>query len=530
MNSGQTRETMANWTSLVFCILLTTTTLAQDIASNYGAKRDPFLPMQSGVELIDAEDKIFKSISKPDKLDNNINSLFSENGPIITPDGKTLFFSRSHHPDNVGGMDDDEDIWYSDWDEANNSWDDPKPMGYKLNNRGPNFINSVSIENGTQYLILGNVYDGPVKHSKMHSGLSFSKKTKKGWSYPESFEIEGFYNYDESADFTVSPDGKYLITSVDRDDSKGMRDLYVSFRVAENKWSVPFNLKSINTEFEESAPFLLDGEYLFFATDGRDGYGRSDIYVTRRLDSSWENWTEPINLGSRINDERDNEYFYYSKIKNKAFVTMGLHGNDTDIYELEIDLTEIQSTFEEVDACSSRTNFGLIEEMPSEKLQSNNCMAFDASEAGNDYEEPMKYMWYFGDYQIDYGMNVTHCYDQPGQYKVSMTAINKETYENHHQQIEKTVDILPEINLVLDVENEGRLEENLSYSAQLSFENSEFTDISYSWDFGDGEFGCGQYSNHEYRLPGEYKVRALVAFDIDGEMHRLMKEFVIVII
>jgi len=46
--------------------------------------------------------------------------------------------------------------------------------------------------------------------------------------------------------------------SVERDDSRGGRDLYVSFMKDDSVWTEPKNLGDIvNTAGEETAPFLL---------------------------------------------------------------------------------------------------------------------------------------------------------------------------------------------------------------------------------------------------------------------------------
>src|SRR5688572_27179382 len=51
-------------------------------------------------------------------LDKNVNSEYDELHPVLSPDGKTLYFSRKNHPGNVGGTKDEEDIWYSELDAA----------------------------------------------------------------------------------------------------------------------------------------------------------------------------------------------------------------------------------------------------------------------------------------------------------------------------------------------------------------------------------------------------------------------------
>ena len=72
-------------------------------------------------------------------LNDKVNSRFVESGPILTKDGKRLYFSRYGHPDNSGGAE-DMDIWFSEFDNATQSWSEATNLGEPLNNEGPNFL------------------------------------------------------------------------------------------------------------------------------------------------------------------------------------------------------------------------------------------------------------------------------------------------------------------------------------------------------------------------------------------------------
>jgi hypothetical protein len=46
-------------------------------------------------------------------------------------------------------------------------------------------------------------------------------------------------------------------------------------------------------------PYLAaDGETLYFSSDRPGGLGDNDIWMTKRLDSTWQKWSDPVNLGS----------------------------------------------------------------------------------------------------------------------------------------------------------------------------------------------------------------------------------------
>ncbi len=269
------------------------------------------------------------------RLSPAVNSDVSEFRPLISPDGKTLFFSRSNHPGNVGGKEDDEDIWYSELDENTGEWQEARNIGPVLNNKGPNYISSITPDGNSILLLLGNEY---LPNGKMKAGLSVSRKTESGWSQPEALQVDNLYNYNEKANFYMANNRKTLLMSIEREDSYGDRDLYASFEKPDGGWSEPVNLGSnVNTASEESAPFLAaDDETLYFSSDGFAGFGGTDIYVTRRLDDSWKNWSEPENLGPDINSENDDEFFNIPASGEYAYYSRGVGTDNMDIFKLEL--------------------------------------------------------------------------------------------------------------------------------------------------------------------------------------------------
>ena len=67
----------------------------------------------------------------------------------------------------------------------------------------------------------------------------------------------------------------------------------------------------INTAGEEEGPYLMpDKKTLFFTSNGHSGYGKKDVFMTRRLDNSWQSWTDPENLGPIINTEVDDMFLF----------------------------------------------------------------------------------------------------------------------------------------------------------------------------------------------------------------------------
>jgi outer membrane protein OmpA-like peptidoglycan-associated protein len=282
------------------------------------------------------ESDLLKANMVLNKLDKTVNSIYPEFGPLLSPDGKILYFSRRYDPKNMGGREDVEDIWYSELDTTTHHWKEAQNMGIPLNNKEPNFINSISPDGNT--VLLGNSY---YKDGTMDDGVSVSHRTSTGWTFPERLDIEDDRNDNDKANFFLSSSQRVLLMSVERKgDTKGDRDLYVSFPKNDSVWTIPMNLGStINTSGTEAAPFLAaDDRTLYFTSDGMGGYGGSDIYVTRRQDDSWRKWSEPENLGPVINTPYDESYFSLSASGDKVYFTSsaGPGQANTDMYTLSL--------------------------------------------------------------------------------------------------------------------------------------------------------------------------------------------------
>jgi outer membrane protein OmpA-like peptidoglycan-associated protein len=130
--------------------------------------------------------------------------------------------------------------------------------------------------------------------------------------------------------------------SVEREDSYGDRDLYVSFMQEDSVWSEPLNLGDIiNTASEESAPFLAaDDKTLYFSSNGFSGYGGNDIYASTRLDDTWTNWSDPENLGPDINSTQEDLFFNIPASSEYAYYSRGVSETNTDIYRVKLPLVK----------------------------------------------------------------------------------------------------------------------------------------------------------------------------------------------
>lgn len=259
-------------------------------------------------------------------LPKAINSPYDEVLPVISSDGKTLYFDRKNHPQNIRNINPQksqsikDNIWASTFSE--NGWEEAVRLPPPLNNAHHNYVCSVSADGNS--LLLGNTY---LPNGSVSGGISISRKTAAGWSFPEKVHIQDYENLNDYSEFSLSSNGKILLLAIETKKSFGDRDIYVSFKQASGSWSKPKNLgENINTAATELTPFLAaDGRTLYFSSLGYSGYGSADMYVSRRLDESWVRWSEPKNLGKPFNSpdwdasytlDAAGNYAYFVSYKN----------------------------------------------------------------------------------------------------------------------------------------------------------------------------------------------------------------------
>ena len=237
-----------------------------------------------------------------------INSQYSDINPVVSADGKTLYFIRSNHPENFNGQNgESQDIWMSEKD-ADNNWKPAVHLDKNLNRQQFNTVFNVS--NSGNRLLIGGSY---VNNVFWGLGFSFVDRKNGQWGDPYELSIKNFDKMCEgfSASADMLNDNTLILAFSEEEDSK-LNDLYISRQLANGKWSQPVPLgKSINTpNYDESTPFMAaDGVTLYFSSNRPGGYGQNDIYLTRRLDDTWLNWSPPINLGPQINTEQWDGYY-----------------------------------------------------------------------------------------------------------------------------------------------------------------------------------------------------------------------------
>ncbi len=265
------------------------------------------------------------------RLPGYINSAHIETGPLIAPDGKTIYFSRQHYPICNSVLFGYEDIWYSTFNDTTNMWNRPVNIGPPIVISYPNSLNILRISPDT--ILFSVEYKS---NGKVTDGIAMSTRQGNEWTFPQAVGID-FQTSSGDDNVFLTPHRKVILTSGQRDDSFGGLDIYVTLFHPDGKTETK-NLGSvINTGEDETSPFLADdNKTLYFASKGHTGFGGYDIFVSQRLDDTWQNWSEPVNLGPSVNTDKDEEFFKLSVSGQYAYFSRQVSHRNTDIFQISM--------------------------------------------------------------------------------------------------------------------------------------------------------------------------------------------------
>tara|TARA_B100000508_G_scaffold140085_1_gene139996 strand:- start:89027 stop:91081 length:2055 start_codon:yes stop_codon:yes gene_type:complete len=271
---------------------------------------------------------------KPTKLSLNVNTTgMAELNPQITGDGQALFFTRKYEV----AKDDTDDKAMVALKGKNGEWEKAIILPSPINKSG---ISTSTVSPGIDG---SRIYINGMRGAQSDKyGISMSTIEGGKFTYPEPYEIKKWTNKASSRTRKLSNDEQILICAFNDGESNGQLDLYVSFReekLLRTIFTEPINLGPIiNTGASENFGFLAaDNKTLYFSSSGHHGYGSSDIFMAKRLDDTWTNWSEPVNMGPIINSLDWDGYFSTDAEGKLGFIAGTRDGQDfSDVYQVPL--------------------------------------------------------------------------------------------------------------------------------------------------------------------------------------------------
>jgi outer membrane protein OmpA-like peptidoglycan-associated protein len=255
-------------------------------------------------------------------LGSGINTADGEYNPVVSADGRKIYFARDCGECNGG-----EEVFVSSKDD-NGNWRIASRFGEPLISRGQEIPLGISSDGNTM-TVYGN-YAG----SLGRGDIFFVEKSSEGWGelqhYPSPLNSGDF---ESNARYTA--DGITILFISDRPGGigdyhqkntffngnyAGNTDIYVYVFSPEGRSEVINLGPVVNTPFSEYSPYLHpDGKTLYFSSNGHAGLGGLDVFkVTRLHENSWTAWSEPVNLGKEVNTSSD-DWGYQATAGDKAY-------------------------------------------------------------------------------------------------------------------------------------------------------------------------------------------------------------------
>ena len=251
------------------------------------------------------------------------------------------------------------------------------------------------------------------KNFKNHSGIFIADLSET-----QLLSIRPFKYNDTQFDVgqpSISKDGKRLFFASDKPGGLGGSDIYYCDFV-NGDWSEPVNLgPRVNSPQSENYPYIHPSGKLYFTSNRPGGVGNLDVYFTYLINGVWE---EPFILPEPINSSADDFAFVAEEDLQKGYFASNRSKED-DIYEF------VSNIIRKASCDTIQENYYCY------RFTEENALKYDSL--------PFRYEWKFGDGNKATGPVVEHCFDAPGTYTVQLDVTNLITKEVTYNEKSETV-------------------------------------------------------------------------------------------
>ena len=218
-----------------------------------------------------------------------------------------------------------------------------KEFGGDINTKYHESTVSFTPKGDVMYFTRNNYFKGKFKKDDNNTNrLKIYKATKESDNTWGPIESIHFNSDDYSvAHPSVNINGTKLYFASDMPGTYGNSDIFVADIKPDGSLGEPINLgSSINTEAQETFPFINEVGDLYFSSNGFAGLGGLDIFVIRDFEKKFEN-KQPLvleNLAKPINGPKDDFGYYENLTTKEGFFTSNRDGGkgDDDIYTFNL--------------------------------------------------------------------------------------------------------------------------------------------------------------------------------------------------
>lgn len=269
----------------------------------------------------------------PINKQTTFSSKEEDSNPLPFNDGNSIYYNRLY----IDGTGENatvtsQDAWYA--TKGEDGWEKPYRLLKEDDLLGENLI--VGTNNAGTRIYVFNAL--PEKDTLVRKLFYLDKAEEKyKWSDPVEVKIPGLKFGSGFLHFYVNNEETAILISKTPKGKDKDTDLFVSLNDTNGNWSSIIDLGStINTNRLEVGSFLTnDLTTLYFSSEGHGGFGAADIFVSMRLDDSWQKWSKPMNLGEPINSAEYDASFTIANV-NEVYFTSDRASQHSNIYQCTI--------------------------------------------------------------------------------------------------------------------------------------------------------------------------------------------------
>jgi peptidoglycan-associated lipoprotein len=232
--------------------------------------------------------------------------------------GDEFIFSSSRKEATGSGLydktgDDFMDLFVAERDKKK-KWGTPTPLNNTVNTPSHEGVSSFNKDFDEMYYTYCK-YDNDERFA---CDILMAKRSGSGFADPVNLNL-----IDRTADDSskvghpfITNDGKYLLFASDMPGGKGGKDIwYVTYDKKNESWSKPTNLSAVNSNGDDVFPYVAADGTLYFASNGRGGFGGLDIF---KADKTGEmTFGTPAGLDYPINSSSD-DFGFILEVGNAA--------------------------------------------------------------------------------------------------------------------------------------------------------------------------------------------------------------------
>jgi len=378
-------------------------------------------------------------------------------------------------------------VFFKGKETTNYSISTPSKVGYSINRDHFNYYYN------PYYYIR---YKASSKSKTLFDDMKDFPDSLKSLGHYKEFEVYGYKEIVKEA--WISQDKTVMVFSSNKLKGEGGYDLFLT-TLSSDGWGKPINIGTrVNSTYNEISPFISPNGILYYSSNGRIGHGGYDIYSfdLSKLDED----VQAENLPKPFNSPFDDYGFLFHEQTGFGLFAStrpyGIMSNQLFVFENKII------------NCQSKQIFNGYPKITNRNARPQYDYYFNQLTLQDSLPKGKIYYWTMGDGRKERGLKFKHTYKSPGIYKATLLLYNPSKRSYDTTRTVKDIVIVEKDFLYLEYQTKDKKVEFTTTASQCK----KCDNVSYYWDFGDGEIGCGFTVTHEYIEYGTYTVKLIMKY------------------